>query len=259
MLIATFNVNSIKSRSEIVVNWLKETNIDVLAIQELKCVTENFPYSIFEDIGYHCLVSGQKAYNGVALISKEPFSLVEINFPYDEVQSVPDNQARWILAKNKHTYIASVYCPNGNPFPGPKFDYKLNWMQGLENRVKELLKLEIPTVIMGDFNLLPKETDCYDCFAMKDDALMQTEARSSYYRLCNMGLTDAWVANNGDKEGYTYWDYQRRRIESNQGLRIDHALLSPQLADRLKKCYVDRKPRYLNSPSDHTPLVIELE
>lgn len=255
MKIASWNVNSIKARLPRVTEWLKDFNPDVVMLQELKCIDENFPYMEIEDLGYNVAVHGQKTYNGVAILSKHPIEDVMIGLPGDDM----DDHARYIEATINTVRVCGLYLPNGNPLPGPKFDYKLKWMDRLIARTKELLTDEEVFVLGGDYNCCPKDEDCYDPARMSGDALMQPETRDRYYSLLNLGLTDALRHYFPSGPNYTYWDYQRGAWQKDNGLRIDHLLLSPQAADILKKCDIDRTPRGKEKASDHTPIWCELE
>ncbi len=255
MIIASWNVNSIKARLPRVTEWLKDFVPDVVMLQELKCIDENFPYLEIEELGYNVAVHGQKTYNGVAILSKYPIEDVMAGLPGDD----SDEQARYIEATINTVRIGGLYLPNGNPLPGPKFDYKLRWMDRLIARAKELLSQEEIFILGGDYNCCPKDEDCYDPRRMAGDALTQPETRDRYYSLLNLGLTDALRHYYPSGHNYTYWDYQRGAWPKDNGLRIDHLLLSPQAADRLKKCDIDRTPRGKERASDHTPIWCEIE
>lgn len=254
MIIASWNVNSIKARLPRVTEWLTDVSPDVVMLQELKCQDENFPYLEIEALGYEVAVHGQKSYNGVALLSKHPIEDIMCGLPGDE----SDEQARYIEATIKGVRIGGLYLPNGNPLPGPKFDYKLKWMDRLIARAKDLLTQEKMFILGGDYNCIPKDEDCYDPHRLAGDALTQPETRDRYYTLLNLGLTDALRHFHPTGSNYTYWDYQRGAWPKDNGLRIDHLLLSPQAADRLKKCGIDRVPRGRERASDHTPIWCEL-
>lgn len=259
MKIASWNVNSIRARLPRVVEWLQDFQPDVALLQELKCQNEDFPYLEIEQLGFAVAVHGQKSYNGVAILSRYPMEDVMRGLPGDD----SDDQARYIEATIKGATgklrVGGLYLPNGNPAPGPKFDYKLTWMDRLTARVKFLLAQEQVFILGGDYNCCPKDEDCYDPARMAGDALTQPETRDRYYRLLNLGLTDALRHYFPSGPAYTYWDYQRGAWQKDNGLRIDHLLLSPQAADRLKACVVDRSPRGKEKASDHTPIWCELE
>jgi len=254
MKIASWNVNSIKARLPRVTEWLKEFNPDVVLLQELKCVDEAFPRLEIEDLGYNVETHGQKTYNGVAILSKHPIEDVMTGLPGDE----SDEQARYIEATINTVRIAGLYLPNGNPFPGPKFDYKIGWMDRLIARAEELLATEEKVVMGGDYNVCPKDEDCYSPQRFQMDALLQPESRDRYYSLLNLGYTDALRHFYPSGTNYTYWDYQGGAWQKDNGVRIDHLLLSPQAADCLKACDIDRTPRGREKASDHTPIWCEL-
>jgi exodeoxyribonuclease-3 len=200
-------------------------------------------------------VSGQKSYNGVALLSRVPATDIVTTLPGDAA----DSHARYIEASFGSLRVASVYLPNGNPAPGPKFDYKLAWMKRLEAHAKGLLNREIAFALAGDFNVCPTDADVYNAQAMREDALCLPESRNLFRALLNLGLTDAFRALHPDERRYTYWDYMQRRFETDHGLRIDHILLSPQATDRLVAVEIDKAPRAQETPSDHTPVWCELD
>jgi exodeoxyribonuclease-3 len=250
--LATWNVNSIKARLPIVRDWLAANGPEVAVLQEIK--TPDFPALEFEALGYRCLWVGQKAYNGVAILSKLPIKSVEMALPEGE----GDDHARFISADIDGLHIVNIYLPNGNPIGTDKFAYKLAWMDRLHRHVTGLLDAERPFVIGGDFNVIPEDNDCWDPRAWVDDALFQPESRARYRALLNMGLTDALRAVDPRSHLYTFWDYQAGRWQRDQGIRIDHWLLSPEAADRLEGCTVDKAPRGLDKASDHTPVVLTL-
>jgi exodeoxyribonuclease-3 len=260
MKIATWNVNSIKARLDNAVTWLKEAKPDVLCLQELKCEKSAFPASAFEDLGYSCLLLGQKTYNGVALISR--------SMPNDVLRGLPgddsDQQARYIEAVYSHhggvVRIASLYLPNGNPVGSEKYAYKLAWMDRLIEHSRGLLKNEEPLVLAGDYNAIPTPRDAKHPDAWRDDALFQPESRARFRKLINLGLVDAVRQRHGDADGlYTFWDYQALAWQRNNGIRIDHVLLSPQAADMLADAQISRDVRAQERPSDHVPVVITLK
>jgi exodeoxyribonuclease-3 len=254
MKIATWNVNSINARIPRVTEWLSEASPDVALLQELKCVDEKFPRTEIEDLGYNIVTHGQKSYNGVAILSKHPIEDVMIGLPGDN----SDEQARYIEATINTVRVASIYLPNGNPYPGEKFDYKIGWMDRLIERAKYLLTLEEDFVLAGDYNVCPKDEDCYDIVRFANDALVQPELRDRFYTLLNLGLTDAFRAFTPSGRNYTYWDYQAGAWQKDNGVRIDHLLISPTAADKVIKCEIDRTPRGKERPSDHTPIWCEL-
>ncbi|MGY8986739.1 MAG: exodeoxyribonuclease III [Sphingomonadales bacterium] len=260
MKIATFNVNSIKARLPRVLEWIRAENPDVACLQEIKSLDENFPRMEFEALGYNIETHGQKTYNGVAILSKYPIEEVKRGL---EGLDFPDNndlpcQARYIEATIQDFRIASIYLPNGNPLPGYKYDYKLRWMDRLILRALKLLKSEQKVVLSGDFNIIPKDEDCYDPQSYSNDAACLPESRAKYRTLLNMGYYDAFRQMTPEGNNYTFWDYQRGSWQKDNGLRIDMHLLSPQALDCLKDCQVNRLPRSKEKASDHTPLWVEL-
>ncbi len=254
MKIATWNVNSLKVRLEHVLAYLREEAPDVLLLQELKLTEDKFPELEIGDAGYNVAMLGQKTYNGVAILSNRPIEDVQRGLPGNEA----DEQARYIEATIGTTRVASIYLPNGNPTPGEKFDYKLDWMRHLINRAKTLLELEETFVFGGDYNVCPTDDDCWDPKGFADDALCRPESRALYRELVYLGLTDAWRAIHGAEVSYSYWDYQRGAWPKDHGLRIDHLLLSPKAADRLQDSQIDSRPRAKEKASDHTPVWCEI-
>lgn len=248
--IATWNVNSIKARIGHVVDWLKADGPDVVLLQELKTTDDAFPRLEIEDLGYNVEAVGQKSYNGVAILSKRPIEVERRALPGGDT----DEQARYIEAYTGGFRVASIYLPNGNPVGTDKFTYKLAWMDRLRDRVDELLALEEALVLGGDYNVCPTDDDVYDPAGFADDALCQPESRARYRALCHLGLTDAFRVQHPAPGQYSYWDYQGGRWQKDEGLRIDHLLLSPEAADRLEKTGIDRSPRGKQKPSDHTPV-----
>ncbi|PZQ99444.1 MAG: exodeoxyribonuclease III [Cereibacter sphaeroides] len=256
MRIATFNINGIKARIETVPLWLQVTKPDVVVLQEIKSVDENFPREVFEDIGYRVETHGQKGFNGVAILSKLPLEDVSRGLPGDD----GDEQARWIEATvigKTAVRVCGLYLPNGNPAPGPKYDYKLGWMERMLARAKALLALEEPAVMLGDYNVIPQAEDAARPEAWVEDALFLPESRAAFRRVLNLGFTDALLARN-PKPGYTFWDYQAGAWEKNNGIRIDHVLLTPQAADLLVDSGIEKSLRGGDKPSDHVPVWVEL-
>jgi exodeoxyribonuclease-3 len=254
MKIATFNVNSIKARLPRVLEWLKEAQPDVALLQEIKTVDDAFPSLEIEDLGYNVATHGQKTYNGVAILSKHPMQDVTRGLPDDD----GDEQARYLEATIADLRVASIYLPNGNPVDSDKYPYKLAWMDRLISHVRdELLPTEQPFVLGGDYNVIPADLDVYDPKAWVDDALFRPETQSKFRALLHLGLTEAWRALHRE-HGYTFWDYQGGRWARDEGLRIDHLLLSPRAADRLEACEIDRTPRGKDKASDHTPIWCEI-
>lgn len=255
MIVATWNVNSIKARLPNVLEWLREAKPDVALLQEIKCVDEDFPGLEIEDLGYNLAVHGQKTYNGVAILSKPPIEDVARGLP----GGPDDEQARYIEATISGVRLASVYVPNGNPVGTEKFAYKLAWFDRLIGHARALLRDEYTFALGGDFNVCPTDEDVYDPGAFANDALCRPESRAKLRALMHLGLTGAFRAlHPGAHHAYTFWDYQGRGFDHDHGLRIDDFLLSPQAADRLAACRIDRAPRGRPKASDHTPVVMEL-
>lgn len=257
MRLATWNVNSINARLETVLRWFEAEAPDVACLQEIKCVDEKFPAEAFERLGYNVEVHGQKTYNGVALLSRTPLEDVMRGLPGDE----GDAQARYIeavVSGPSPIRVASIYLPNGNPADTEKFAYKLAWMERLNSHARALLAFEEPLALMGDYNVIPHEADVERPQDWVGDALFRPESRAAYRALQWLGLSDAYMQADGSPGGYTFWDYQAGAWPKNNGIRIDHALLSPQACDRLQACHIHRDVRGWEKPSDHVPVVIEL-
>lgn len=253
--IATWNVNSVKARLPLITGWLRDASPDVVLLQEIKCETAAFPAAAFEELGYHVTAVGQKAYNGVALLSRLPQEDILTRLPGED----EDAQARYVEATIGGVRVASLYLPNGNPLGTEKFDYKLRWMDRLYSHTKSLLASEVPFVLGGDYNVIPEDRDVYSPAAFAGDALAQPESRQRFRSLINLGLTEAYRALKDDDRAYTFWDYQAGAWPRDNGLRIDHFLLSPQAADRLLDCVIDRGPRGLEKASDHTAVILTLK
>jgi exodeoxyribonuclease III len=260
MKIATWNVNSVKARLDAVTTWLAEAAPDIVCLQEIKTTDEGFPAEVFESLGYNSAVHGQKSYNGVAILSKRP--------PEDVVKGLPpeegDDHARYIEAvvpgeSGGVVRIASIYAPNGNPPGTERFAYKLAWLERLNRHIRRLLALEEPLILTGDYNVIPTPQDCHDPKAWAGAALFQPETRAAFRRISNLGLTDAFRVCHAEPRCYTFWDYQAGAWVKDHGIRIDHILLSPQAADRLMSCSIERKVRGWEKPSDHVPVLCELD
>jgi exodeoxyribonuclease III len=258
MRIATWNVNSIKQRVENLTAWLAERAPDVVCLQETKCVDDAFPREPFEALGYNIAVHGQKTFNGVALLSKIPFDEVTARLPGDDA----DTHARFLEAVVSTTdgvvRIASLYLPNGNPPDTDKYSYKIEWMNRLIHYARDRLALEEALVLAGDFNVIPAECDARNPKAWAGDALFLPPTRERFRALCNLGLTDVIRAGTDASGLYTFWDYQAGAWQKNDGIRIDHLLVSPQAADRLTAAGIDKHVRAWEKPSDHVPLWADL-
>lgn len=252
--IATWNVNSVRARLPNVLDWLRAESPDIVLLQEIKCQDDDFPALEIQSCGYSSVVCGQKSYNGVAILSRHPIGDIRRALPGDE----SDAQARYVEASILGLRVASIYLPNGNPAPGDKYDYKLAWMRRLLSHAGHLLQTEQPLVLAGDYNVCPTDDDVYDPVNWRADALCRPESRALFRALLNLGLTEAFRALHPEKGRYTFWDYQAGAWQRDEGLRIDHLLLSPQAADRLLACEIDRRPRGRDKASDHTPIWVEL-
>ncbi len=259
MRIATWNVNSVKQRLDNLLAWLKERQPDIACLQETKCVDEAFPREPLESLGYNVAVHGQKTFNGVAILSKLPFDEVKSGLPGEP----GDDHARFIEAvvstEGGVVRVASIYLPNGNPPATEKYTYKLSWMDRLIAYSEQRLRWEEPLVLAGDFNVIPTERDARNPDAWARDALFVPRTREKFRALCNLGLVDAVRATSDGPGPYTFWDYQAGAWQKNDGIRIDHILLSPQAADRLRAVDVDRHVRSWEKPSDHVPVIVDLE
>ena len=253
--IASFNINGIKARLPRLLEWLEETRPSVACLQEIKTQDEGFPAEEFEKIGYHAIWHGQKGFNGVAI-------LADGEKPVETHRGLPgdpeDEHARYLEADVFGIRVVCIYLPNGNPQPGPKFDYKLRWMERLRSRMRELAAAEVPALVIGDYNVIPEDKDVWAPAAMASDALMQPESRDAYRRLLNDGWTDAIDLHNPLGGVWTFWDYQAGAWQRDHGFRIDHALLSPELADWLVAAGVDKEYRGREKASDHAPIWVQL-
>ncbi len=267
MKIATWNINGVKARLHGLIAWLKAAGPDIVCLQEIKSVDEGFPREPLEALGYNVATHGQKGFNGVAILSRLPFDETISRLPGDE----EDGQARYLEAvislPGAHAgragggalRIASLYLPNGNPVDSDKFAYKLAWMARLEAHVRALLRLEEVLVLAGDYNVIPAPEDVHDPAAWADDALFRPESRAAFRRLVHLGLTDALRATDDSPGLYTFWDYQGGAWRRNNGIRIDHMLLSPQAADRLEAAGIDKQTRGWEKPSDHVPVWMTID
>lgn len=259
MRIATWNVNSVKAHLEAVLAWLREARPDVVCLQEIKCEDHAFPAFEFEALGYHCAVHGQKTYNGVAILSRFPLEDVVKGLPGDSA----DEQARFIAATvvegARAVRVACLYLPNGNPAPGPKYDYKLAWMRRLKAFALQAMKVEEPLVLCGDYNVIPEARDARFPENWREDALYLPQTRAVFRELESIGLTEAYRALHPLQTGaYSFWDYQAGAWQKDNGIRIDHHLLSPQATDLLVSAEIHKHVRGWEKPSDHVPVMITL-
>ena len=265
MKIATFNINGIKARAQALPAWLDTAQPDVVLLQEIKSVDEGFPRELFEERGYNVETHGQKGFNGVAILSKLPLEDVRRGLPGDD----SDEQARWIEATvvgEQALQVCGLYLPNGNPvelvdgkpLEGGKYDYKLKWMERLYARAQELMAAEEPALMAGDYNIIPQAEDAKRPDAWREDALFRPEIRAAFQRIVNLGFTEAFRARTQGPGHYSFWDYQAGAWNKNDGIRIDHFLLTPQAADLLTECKIDSEIRGFEKPSDHVPVWIDL-
>lgn len=250
MKIASWNVNSVRARTTHLIDWLGRVQPDVVCLQELKGTEDVFPLAEVQAAGYSAAIVGQKAYNGVAVLSKKPATVIGT--------SLGDEQARYIEVDYEGVRIIGIYAPNGNPIDTDKFTFKLDWLERLYARMQALLIEEVPFIVTGDFNIIPEPVDASDPAAWVNDALFQPESRAMYRRFLNLGLSDALRMHHPRDAMYTFWDYQAGSWQRDNGIRIDHALLSPQLADRCVGFTVDREERAKETPSDHVPVITHL-
>jgi exodeoxyribonuclease-3 len=254
MKIASWNVNSIRARLDHVTTWLKANRPDVLFLQELKGT--EFPSTVFAELGYESAAVTQKGYNGVAVLSLTPIETISTALPGDG----DDTHARFLETTIEGIRMVNIYLPNGNPVGTEKFAYKLAWMERLGKEMSGWLEKEAPVLIGGDFNVIPEEIDCHKPALWIHDALFQPEPRARYRAFLQLGYVDAFRSlHPGEAGQFTFWDYFRLAFEHNRGIRIDHFLLSPRLAARLKSCEIDKGPRALEKPSDHAPIIVELD
>jgi len=265
MKIASFNINGIKARINALPQWLSERQPDVALLQEIKTVDQGFPTELFEDMGYNVEVHGQKSFNGVAILSKLPLEDVQRGLPGADPADDSDEQARWIEATvmgNIPIRVCGLYLPNGNPVGdggrGPKYEYKLDWMARLYTRAQELLASEEPALMAGDYNIIPQSEDAANPDVWREDALFRPESRAAWRKIVNLGFTEAFRARHQGPGHYSFWDYQAGAWNKNQGIRIDHFLLTPQCADLLTDCQIDAEIRGREKPSDHVPIWVDL-
>ncbi len=258
MKIATFNINGVKARINALTDWLKDSAPDVALLQEIKSVDEGFPREVIEDLGYTVETHGQKGFNGVAILSKLPLEDVSRGLPGDDA----DEQARWIEATvigDTAVRVCGLYLPNGNPCPGPKYDYKLGWMERLYQRGQDLMADEIPALMAGDYNIIPQPEDAKRPEAWTQDALFRPESRAAFRKIMNLGFTEAFRSRTFGPGHYSFWDYQAGAWDRDDGIRIDHFLLTPQCADLLQDCWIEKEVRGREKPSDHVPVWVDLK
>jgi len=262
--IATFNINGVKARIAALTDWLDQSQPDVALLQEIKSVDEAFPREIFENKGYTVETHGQKGFNGVAILSKLPLEDVSRGLPGAAGagrEGVDDEEARYIEATvmgEKPIRVCGLYLPNGNPAPGPKYDYKLRWMERLYQRAKDLLAAEEPALMAGDYNIIPQAEDAARPDAWRDDALFRLDSRNAFRRIQNLGFTEGFRSRQIGEGHYSFWDYQAGAWDRNDGIRIDHFLLSPQCADLMQNCWIEAEVRGRDKPSDHVPVWVDL-
>jgi len=257
MKIISWNVNSVRARIENILDYIKDSNPDVLLLQEIKTPDDNFPSEIFKNTGYHSYVFGQKSYNGVALLSKTKIENIDNNFIKDKLK-----QSRIITGeifiKKKKTKLINIYVPNGNPVDTEKYEYKKNWLTSFNKAIKKELSSNSNIIISGDFNIIPEEIDVYDSKRYENDALFKLEIRKKYRELINLGFNDIYRYFNKSKQEYTFWDYFAGSWQKNYGMRIDHFLVSNNLMDNLVSININKKPRSKTKPSDHTPIELKV-
>ena len=262
MKIATWNINGIKARLPNLLKWLEESKPDIACLQEIKSIDENFPREEIEALGYNVETHGQKSFNGVAILSKLPFDEVNRRLPAVDGGQADDEQARFIeglfSVSGKSLSVVSLYLPNGNPVESEKFPYKISWMERLEKWTEAKLATEEPFILAGDYNVIPMPEDCHDPQVWEGDALFRSESRTAFRRLCHLGLTDAIRNVTSADKTYTFWDYQAGAWQRNNGIRIDHLMMSPEAANYLEQADIDRHTRDWEKPSDHVPVWISL-
>ena len=257
MKIISWNVNSVRARIENILNYIKDSNPDILFLQEIKTQNENFPSETFKENGYNSYVFGQKSYNGVAFLSKSKIKNIKNDFIKDKLK-----QSRIItgeiLINKKKTKLINIYVPNGNPVDTEKYEYKKNWLTSFIKKVKKELTANSNLIISGDFNIIPEEIDVYDYKRYENDALFRLEIRKKYRELINLGFNDIYRHFNKSKQEYTFWDYFAGSWQKNYGMRIDHFLVSNNLLENIKSININKKPRSKTKPSDHTPIELEI-
>ena len=257
MIISTWNVNSVRARIDNIQNYLKKFSPDIVVMQEIKTEDKNFPYEVFKKLSYECYVFGQKSYNGVAIASKKKLNNIKTDLIKDKLK-----QSRIISAdiefKKRKIQLVNIYVPNGNPVDTDKYKYKVNWLNSLIKQLELSSKKNENIILTGDFNIIPDDEDVYNPKGFEDDALFRLEIRKKFRTIINMGFVDVFRHINPNKEGYTFWDYMRGAWQKNNGMRIDHFLVSNSLINLIKKININKDPRGKEKPSDHTPVEIEL-
>ena len=257
MKISSWNVNSVRARIENIKDYINKFSPNILLMQEIKTEEKNFPFKEFEDLGYHSYVFGQKSYNGVAIISKKKLENVSSDIIKDKLKQARTISAEFEFKKRK-ILVINIYTPNGNPVDTEKYDYKKKWLNDLTKVLKKLGQKNENIILSGDFNIIPAAEDVYNAKSFEDDALFRLEIRKKYREILNMGYVDSYRHKYPDTEGYTFWDYMRGAWQKNNGMRIDHFLLSNSLINILKNVSINKTPRGKEKPSDHTPIEIEL-
>ncbi len=257
MKISSWNVNSVRARIENIKDYLNKFSPNILLMQEIKTEEKNFPFNEFEDLGYHSYVFGQKSYNGVAIISKKKLENVSTDIIKDKLKQARTISAEFEFKKRK-ILVINIYTPNGNPVDTEKYDYKKKWLDDLTKLLKKLGQKNENIILSGDFNIIPAAEDVYNAKSFENDALFRLEIRKKYREILNMGYVDSYRHKYPDTEGYTFWDYMRGAWQKNNGMRIDHFLLSNSLINILKNVSINKTPRGKEKPSDHTPIEIEL-
>jgi len=257
MKIISWNVNSVRARIENILNYIKDSNPDILFLQEIKTQNENFPSKTFKEHGYNSYVFGQKSYNGVAFLSKSKIENVKNDFIKDKLKQSRIITGEVALNKKK-TKLINIYVPNGNPVDTEKYEYKKNWLDSFNRKIKKTLKENKNIIIGGDFNVIPDKIDAHDYKKYENDALFKLEIRKKFLELINLGFQDIYRYFYKDKQEYTFWDYMAGAWQKNHGMRIDHFLVSNNLLDKIKKVNIDKNPRSKLKPSDHTPIEIKL-
>ena len=257
MKVVSWNVNSVRARIENILHYIKDSDPDILFLQEIKTQNENFPSEIFKKNGYNSYVFGQKSYNGVAFLSKSKIDNIKNDFIKDKLKQSRIITGEIVLNKKK-TKLINIYVPNGNPVDTEKYEYKKNWLASFIRKVEKELTVNSNLIISGDFNIIPEDIDVYDCKRYENDALFRLEIRKKYRELINLGFNDVYRYFNKSKQEYTFWDYFSGSWQKNYGMRIDHFLVSNNLLENIKSININKKPRSKTKPSDHTPIELEI-